>query len=259
MRHKTDKYEYGSPRLAAAPAGAAPYRYKLMKFKLLGGSALPYLGDALEPEGWSYDEDGEITEGRPQCKEKEYAPFKHTRALQAEDVWRMKVEAGRDAFIGFATEKYNAEKDWETKESSAGMRLDVGTMCIGNAISQDGEKHYHYGHLRLHIPEAPFDLAVRCEAVSNVPQLQFNDDGVWHDLTPGRVALKAGPWFPYLLLFPGNRLSDHRVNRPRPTKSAGKINKAPAAPADDAPDGAGAGADEPPLKKNKVAYYPKSS
>ena len=33
--------------------------------------------------------------------------------------------------------------------------------------------------------------------------------------------MKAGPWFPFLLLYPGDRLSDYRVNRPRPVKGAG--------------------------------------
>jgi hypothetical protein len=135
--------------------------------------------------------------------------------------------------------------------------LDCGSTFIGTDISQDGQEHYHPDHLGPHIPEAPFDLAVRCEAVSNVPQIQFNDDDVWHDFVPDRVALKAGPWFPYLVLGSAAiRLSDHSVHRPRAVKSAGKIHKAPAAPASDAAaDGAGAASDEhddsvpPPQKK----------
>ena len=95
-----------------------------------------------------------------------------------------------------------------------------------------------------HILAAPFDLAVRCYAVSNVPQSQFNDDSVWHDFAPDRAALKAGPWFPMLWLYSANeRLSDHFVHRPKPTKSAGKTIKAPAAlAAAAAADGVGAGA-----------------
>jgi hypothetical protein len=135
-----------------------------------------------------------------------------------------------------------------------------GSTIICTEISEDGQHHYHQGHLRPHIPEAPFDLAVRCEAVSNVPQIQFNDDDVWHDFAPGRAALKAGPWFPYLQLWNAAvRLSDHSVHRPRAVKSAGKISKAPAAAASAAAaaDGAGAavGSDDesvpPPQKKTR--------
>ena len=64
-----------------------------------------------------------------------------------------------------------------------------------------------------------------------MPQLRFNEDGEWHDFLPeGEVGLKAGPWFPYLGLSPGDRLSDHHVNRPRPVKGAGmKKSLAPSA------------------------------
>ena len=73
-----------------------------------------------------------------------------------------------------------------------------------------------------------------------MPQLRFNEDGQWHDFAPeGGTGLKAGPWFPYLELYPGACLSDHRVDRPRATKSAGKINKALTGAASD-DDGAGA-------------------
>jgi hypothetical protein len=118
--------------------------------------------------------------------------------------------------------------------------------------------HWHLNHLRPHIPEAPFDLAVRCEAVSNVLQIQFNDDDVWHDFAPDRAALKAVPWFHFLQLRSADvRLSDHSVHRPRAVKSAGKISKAPAAAASSAAaaGGAGAASDEhdesvpPPQKK----------
>ena len=62
-----------------------------------------------------------------------------------------------------------------------------GATYIFPGISPDGEWHEHDSRLRPHIPEAPFDMAVRCEAVSNVPQIQLNDDGVWHDFAPNRV------------------------------------------------------------------------
>ena len=76
-----------------------------------------------------------------------------------------------------------------------------------------------------------------------MPQLRFNEDGQWYDFAPeGGTGLKAGPWFPFLVLIEGDRLSDHRVNHPRPVKSAGKTKTAPASSAA-AADGAGAAAD----------------
>jgi hypothetical protein len=215
---------------------------------------------ALESEGWSHNEGGEIIEGRPQWIKGGIAHFKHSRALQPKDVWRMRVEVGGIAWVGFASEKYNAEKNGETHKSTAHVSLGTGTTHFFPDISEDGQEHYHDRHLHPHIPEAPFDLALRCEAVSNVPQIQFNDDDVWHDFAPGRAALKAGPWFPYLALWDAaTRLSDHSVHRPRAVKSAGKISKAPAAAASAAAaaDGAGAavGSDDesvpPPQKKTR--------
>jgi hypothetical protein len=214
----------------------------------------------LEPEGWSHNEGGEIIEGRPQGTDDGVAFFKHTRPLLAKDVWRMRVEVGRYAFVGFATEQYNVEKQKRAaRESIAWVYLCGGSTCIFPNISQDGQQHLHGGHLGPHIPEAPFDLALRCDAVSNVPQIQFNDDDVWHNFAPDRAALRAGPWFPVLQLFDAAvRLSDHSVHRPRAVKSAGNINKAPAAAAS-AAAAAGAGAasevhDEsvpPPQKKDR--------
>jgi hypothetical protein len=186
---------------------------------------------------------GEIIEGRPQSKGGK-AYFKHSRSLQPKDVWRMRVEVGGSAYVGFATEKFNVEKHGETGKSIAWVALGTGLTAIYTDISQDGQDHWHHGHLRPHIPEAPFDLAVRCEAVSNLPQIQFNDDSVWHDFAPeGGTALKAGPWFSYLNLDGDDLLSDHRVDRPRATKSAGMKRKPAANPAPAlAGDGAGAAA-----------------
>ena len=92
-------------------------------------------------------------------------------------------------------------------------------MILPNYISHDGEE-------KDHVPKTkPYDVALRCDKDGNVPQIQFNDDGVWHDFTPeGKTALKAGPWFPQLMLCPTDRLSDLRVLRPKPTKSAAKTN-----------------------------------
>ena len=132
-------------------------------------SGVPSPPVALEHEGWSHDEGGKITEGRPQGKGG-WAYFKHTRTLQAKDVWRMRVEVVGNAWVGFATEQYNVELNDETRKSAAYVSLGTGSTAIFSNISQDGQRHLYYDHLRPHIPKAPFDLAVRCEAVSNVPQ-----------------------------------------------------------------------------------------
>jgi len=87
-------------------------------------SAPPPPVGALEPEGWSHSVGGEITERRPQSKG-DYARFKHSRSLQAKDVWRMRVEVGRRAWVGSANEKYNAEKHGETYKSTAHVSLSV--------------------------------------------------------------------------------------------------------------------------------------
>ena len=54
---------------------------------------------------------------------------------------------------------------------------------------------------------------------------------MWHDFAPDGATLQAaGPWFPLLVLYnAATGLSGHSVHRPRAVKSAGKINKAPAA------------------------------
>jgi hypothetical protein len=131
-----------------------------------------------------------------------------------------------------------------TVKSTAGMNLLTGTTDIDSDLSRDGEQHTHDNHLKDYIPKTlPYDLALRINKDGNVPQIQFNDDAVWRDFAPDRAAVKAGPWFPFLRLYGGDRLGDHCVHRPKPTKSAGKTSKAPAA-ASSAPsasaDGAGA-------------------
>ena len=72
--------------------------------------------------------------------------------------------------------------------------------------------------------------------------------------------MKAGPWFHFLQLNSTNdRLGDHCVHRPRPTKSAGKTSKAPAAAptASASADGVGSAATEddesaPPLHQKAL-------
>ena len=110
------------------------------------------------------------------------------------------------------------------------MYLSDGSTCNYSDISRDGEQHTHWGHLKDYIPKTlPYDVALRINKDGNVPQIQFNDDGVWHDFAPDRAAVKAGPWFPFLRLGHSDRLSDHCVHRPKPTKSAGKTSEALAA------------------------------
>jgi hypothetical protein len=104
---------------------------------------------------------------------------------------------GAHAYVGFATESFDVEKHGETIKSTAAVLLSNGTTLISSDISKDGEGHIHCGHLKDYIPKTlPFDLTWLCaviEAVSNVPQIQFNDDAVWQDFAPDRTALKAGP------------------------------------------------------------------
>ena len=203
----------------------------------------------LDPAGWNCSEEGEIRNGEPQCKdEQEYALFKHSQSLETEDVSRMKVAAGGGALVGIAGEGCDVERhDEETYKSTAGVRLDDGTTAIFSDISEDGEQHFHPALLKDRIPKTlPYDLALRINKVGNMPQVRFNEDGEWHDFAPEDGAgLKAGRWFPYLQLSAGDRLSDHRVDRPKPTKSAGKIKSAAAA-ASAAPvdNEAGSGAQE---------------
>ena len=90
-----------------------------------------------------------------------------------------------------------------------------------SGISLDGKQHSCPDHLGPLLPKTkPYDLALRCDTDGNVPQIQFNKDGVWHDFAPAvqgwlggstRVALKAGQWFSYLRLSENDRLADHRV------------------------------------------------
>ena len=212
----------------------------------------------LDTAGWAHSEEGEVANGQTQSEGGD-AYFKHNQELQGGDVWRTRAEVGGYALVGFATEKYNVEKDGETCESTAWVCLGDGTTNIDTGISLDGEEHFHPDHLEDHIPETkPYDVALRVTKDGNLPQIQFNDDSVWHDFAPeGGDALNAGPWFPFLWME-DDLLSDHRVDRPRATKSAGMkrkpaSNPAPA-PAGDG-DGAGAAAADgddcaaPPQKK----------
>jgi hypothetical protein len=187
----------------------------------------------LDGAGWAKDEDGEVVEGRPHCEGAD-ACFKHNKGLRPGDVWRMKVEGGC-AQAGFAGEAYDPAKHQQTYNSIAYVYLGDGQTRIGAGLSLDEEEHDHSGHLGPHVPSSsPFEMALRVDLDRNVPQVHFNEDGVWHDFAPdrgeGRTALNAGPWFPYLQLWTeGDLVGEHRVDRPKATKSAGMKCKAPAA------------------------------
>jgi hypothetical protein len=63
--------------------------------------------------------------------------------------------------------------------------IGAGSTYIDSAISLDGNKHFYPARLRSLIPKTkPYDLALRCDTDGNVPQIQFNKDGVWHDFAP---------------------------------------------------------------------------
>jgi hypothetical protein len=206
--------------------------------------------DTLDGTGWADDGKGEVVEGKQQLKdgfdgEYDCACFKHSQATPTGDVWTMQVdEEGQGASIGFAGAHFDPARYGETYKSTAFVVLGNGSTCISSDLSLDGQ-HHHPAHLGPHLPSKTGSFVVSLRADGNVPQVQFNQDGVWHDLAPegeGRVGLKAGPWFPYLSLGNGDRLSDHRVRRPKPTKGAGMKYKAPAAAQADQAEGAGAGA-----------------
>jgi hypothetical protein len=154
----------------------------------------------------------------------DFAYFKHPQAVVAGEVLRMQVEAGKNVFVGYAGKEYEPAKDDETYTSTAWVDLSDGTTCINSDLSLDEEPHAHPRRLRLLLPQTePFTVALRCNQEGHMPQVQFNEDGVWHDFVPsGRAALKAGPWFPYLALHEGDRVGELRVDRPKATKSAGK-------------------------------------
>lgn len=194
----------------------------------LKGSKRPFAGVD------DHDEDGTANGG---------PDFKHSQSLEEGDVWRMKVLAGRSACVGIAAEEYNVDRHVETWKSTAYVFLSKGTTVIYPNISKDGEVHYYPSLLEDYIPKTlPYDLALRINKDGNMPQLQFNEDGEWHDFAPeGGTGLKAGLWFPYLQLVYDDRLSDHRVNRLRPVKGAG-MDKSLAPSTVPASDGAGAAA-----------------
>jgi hypothetical protein len=201
---------------------------------------------------------GEVVDGQPQIKQicSGRAAFKYYPGLAAGAVWRMRVEGGkRGASFGFTDEG----------ENRAMVKLSDGSSQISASLSLDGQGHRGC-FLRPYFPEqVPFDLALRVDPDGNVPQVEINEDG-WHDWFPPSppvgspatvlgweqvrgewrrkpipvnagetrpIALKAGPWFPCMVLNAAfdmsratdARLVDHRIElQRRPAKSAGKTS-----------------------------------
>ena len=136
----------------------------------------------------------------------------------------MKVEVGNFVQVGFAGKNYDPENHYETYKSTAQVWLRDGTVGVGCGIGA-ATCCFHPNHLEDHIPKTkPYDVALRITKDGNLPQIQFNDDSVWHNFAPeGGTALKAGPWFPYLALYSAAvRLVDHSVQRLGAVKSAGE-------------------------------------
>ena len=176
-------------------------------------------GVPLRESQWAHSGQGKLINGQTQCNGGGYALFKQSQALGFGSEWRMRVDGGTPA-VGFAGRAFDVVK-LETCKSTARLVLHTGSTLIYSDASLDGEEHCHDNHLHPLIPKAPYDLALRCDPDGNVPQVQFNEDGLWHDFAPNRVALKAGPWFPYLRLerghpvdegFGSDRISYHRVH-----------------------------------------------
>jgi hypothetical protein len=161
------------------------------------------------------------------------AYFKHSQPFLPGDVLRFTVDECLEfSSSGFAGAELDPSKFFSEEISSAAawVHLGDGTTSVLGGISLDGRDYSHDDHIFAHLPEAaPYDVALRVETGSNVPQIQFNEDGAWHDFAPldkafpeCRTALKAGPWFPFLSLSMGECVSDFRIDHPKPTKSAGK-------------------------------------
>ena len=201
-----------------------PFRRVSRKRRKMSGGAQPV---PLAPEDWRYSEGGEIVNGvLGQSPTSRGVYFKHPQELQGGDVWSMRVTEGGGALVGFANEGLDVERWGETYQNTAWVELGDGTTVINSGISPDGEDHYHEDHLKDHIPETePYDLALRINKDGNLPQIQFYNDCAWHDFAPGRAALSEGPYFPFLQLSHGDKLSSHSIVRPKATKSAGKAGK----------------------------------
>jgi hypothetical protein len=174
-------------------------------------------GGGRRSPGWKYTAGGTLMDEQPQA-DNCVAFFKHVDyPFFSGDVLKCTVrQIGKIAAVGFSGAELDIEGHSEA-ESTAWVELVSGGTHIKPGLALDGETyHYHAKHLAQHIPkQIPFDLALRCEAGSNVTQAQFNNDGAWHDFAPAHWKDKEvpslnrdGPLFPYLQLGTGDRLSN---------------------------------------------------
>ena len=91
-------------------------------------------------KSWVCNKHGKIVNGKTQSKG-DYAFFKHVQPLEPEDVWRMKVLAGRGAVVGIALEWYDVEMHRKTYMFTARVELSSGTTFIYPGISEDRQDH----------------------------------------------------------------------------------------------------------------------
>jgi len=179
-------------------------------------------GDPLDPVGWA-SVGGVVKKGVTKSNGRN-AAFKHSHEFQIGEVWKMNVEKVRGtAKVGFATENYDVTLYRETEDNTAWNSLTNGTTAIDRNISSDGENHHYFKHLKDHLTTLPSAVALQI-IEGNIPQIQFNNDNVWHNFAPDGAVVKPGPWFPYLYLDGTVILRDHSITpaRKKPTKSAQK-------------------------------------
>ena len=158
--------------------------------------------------------------------------FKHKKAIVAGDVWSMRVTGG--AWLGFATEEYDVrDRTGATFHYStfASMGEYPGSTIIGRGISEDGNNHSYGERLLPYIPNRhPYDISLRITKDGNIPQIQFNNDDVWHDFAAeGEVGLNAGPWYPFMRKGHDIVIINHDIRRPKPIKSANQKERAESA------------------------------
>jgi len=180
----------------------------------------------LTADRWTRCVYGRFEYGCPAPSNERQASFKHVTPIPSGAEWKMRVENGVGAWVGFATHKYNVANRATTYESTVRVDLTSGLVYIFSDITESG-KNYQYSrplvnHLRKHMPYASYNLSLRCEKGTNIPQIQFNNNNMWHNFAPGECALKAEPLFPYLMLRGTACLSEHQIAVPKPTKSAQK-------------------------------------
>jgi len=206
--------------------------------RLLPSSYEEYDDGEFEEEEHDDDDTGWQREWDPRSR-LYHMNCKHSRALQPGEVWRMTVVEGGSSTVGLSGEAYDVKRPPRGGDAhQAWMSLDCGTTHIDSDMSQDGETHDAYEHLQRDIPSNTFDedgdvvwgdeepepflLALRVDRGSNMPQVQFNDDGMWHSFStggPGAALKGAGPWYPYLRLYKRASLNDHSVTCPKPSRS----------------------------------------